>query len=374
MLHLLKLFLCVLTLCAAPVICPAAEETLGGPAVVNVGQKTATIVWLVSDSQSTLGESKVDQKLIAKTVYVRKTVYTGLKPGTTYYYTVPAGTGHFKTALAQPAANASATGPGQFTFVVYGDTRTRDDVHAQVVARIEKTDPDFVVHTGDLVAEGADTALWPNFFMIERSLLAKTAFYPALGNHESDDKQYYEFLDARGPYYSFNWGSAHFSVLNTDIGNAALGSEAQDHYWKEEVAWLEQDLVKSQKADFRFVVGHHPPFTAVSTRQGDNAHVSALVPMMEKYKVTAMFNGHDHNYQRYEKQGIQYVTTGGGGAPLYDVDMPPAYITRKVEKTENFVRVRVDGRQAIVEAFAIDGRVIDRFDLGVLPSGTTASR
>jgi predicted MPP superfamily phosphohydrolase len=373
MLQLLKSLPFVLLFCALPLVA-AAEETVGGPAVVNVGPRTATVIWLVSDAQSTLGEAPDNQKVIAKTVQVRKTVYTGLKPGTTYYYTVPAGTGHFKTALARSPVNSPGAGSAQYSFVVFGDTRTRDDVHAQVIARVEKTDPDFVVHTGDLVAEGADTALWPNFFKIEKSLLAKAAFYPALGNHEKNDKQYYAFLDSPGPYYSFNWGNAHFSVLNTDIGSAALGTGAQDQYWKEQVAWLEQDLAKNQMADFRFVVGHHPPFTAVSDRQGDNAHVSALVPMMEKYKVTAMFNGHDHNYQRYEKKGINYVTTGGGGAPLYDVDMPPAYITRKVEKTENFVHVMVDGKHASMEAIAIDGRVIDRIDLGAPTTVSVSSR
>jgi acid phosphatase type 7 len=107
----------------------------------------------------------------------------------------------------------------------------------------------------------------------------------------------------------------------------------------------------------------------VNNRQGDNAHVAALIPMLEKYKVTAMFNGHDHNYQHFEKNGIRYITTGGGGAPLYDVDMPPAYITKKVEMTENFVRVRVDGKKAVAEAVGIDGRVIDKFELGPAGAG-----
>ncbi|QOY90384.1 metallophosphoesterase family protein [Paludibaculum fermentans] len=339
-----------------------AQEVVGGPAVVNLGPRTATVIWLVSDSQSTLGESPSGLSLSARTVQVRKTVYTGLKAGTTYYYSTPAGKGHFKTPPAPTSAKTSTDAAPAFTFVVYGDVRTRDDVHAQVIARAQKSDPDFVLHTGDLVADGADTALWPKFFQIEAPLLSKTAFYPSLGNHEKNDPQFYEFLDVKNGYYSFNYGNAHFSVLNTDIRNAGQGTEAQDRYWKEQVAWLEQDLIRNQGADFRFVAGHHPPFTAVSNRQGDNAHMTALVPMMEKYKVTAMLNGHDHNYQRFEKQGIQYITTGGGGAPLYNVDMPPAYITRKVEKTENFVRIRVVGKRAVGEALGIDGRVIDSFE------------
>ncbi|MEO8027529.1 MAG: metallophosphoesterase [Bryobacteraceae bacterium] len=348
--------------------CLAAEEIVGGPAVVNVGPRTATVIWLVSDAQATLGESPTDQKLVSKAVRAQKTVYSNLKPGTTYYYTVPAGKGQFKTAPAPPTATVPAPAPAPYTFVVYGDDRTRDDVHAQVIARMEKSDPDFAVHTGDLVTDGSDTKLWPNFFNIEKALLSKTAFYPSLGNHERNDRQYYEFLDVKSAYYSFDWGNAHFSILNTDIGNAAAGPEARERYWKEQVAWLEQDLARSQRSDFRFIAGHHPPFTSVKSRQGDNAHMWALVPMFERYKVTAVLNGHDHNYQHYEKKGIHYVVTGGAGAPLYDVDMPPAYITKKVEKTENFVRVKVDGKHAIAEAIGIDGRIIDSFELSATPA------
>jgi len=44
--------------------------------------------------------------------------------------------------------------------------------------------------------------------------------------------------------------------------------------------------------------------------------------MLEKYHVSGAFFGDDHNYQHYLKNGIHYVVTGGGGAPVYDVDKP----------------------------------------------------
>lgn len=368
----MKKSLWLLILCTAPLAAGDAGDVVAGPVAVNVGPRTATIVWLVSEGESKLGESPAGQTMTVQSLRVRKTVYAGLKGGTTYYYTIPGGgTGSFKTPPAPARPNQPMPSPPSYSFVVYGDTRTRDDVHARVIAAVDSAGPDFVIHTGDLVSSGEDTALWPNFFKIEKSVLAKAAFFPVLGNHERNANQYYEFLDARAPYYSFNWGNAHFTLLNSDIGSAAAGSEGQDRYWREQVAWMEQDLERSQTADFRFVVAHHPPFTSVSSRQGGNARMEALVPLMTKYRVAAMFNGHDHNYQRFEKGSVQYVTTGGGGAPLYDVDMPPAYITKKVEKTENFVRVKVDGNRAVVEALGIDGRVIDRFEL---PGGAKPAR
>src|SRR5215470_11691352 len=99
----MKTLLCALAACAAPLIGMAGEEVVAGPYTVNVGPRTATVVWLVSDAQSTLGESPTDPKMTAQSVQVRKTVYSGLKANTTYYYTVPgAGQGHFKTAPAPP--------------------------------------------------------------------------------------------------------------------------------------------------------------------------------------------------------------------------------------------------------------------------------
>ena len=323
----------------------AAEKLIGGPYVVNVGHRTATVVWIPETPGA------------ASELRPQKITLSGLEPGKTYSYDVlggEAGKGSFKTA---------PTGAAKFRFVVYGDTRTRHEMHQRVIEAISKAEPDFVLHTGDLVSDGRDTAQWPVFFSIERELLRKTVFFPSLGNHERNNPQYYEFFDVRTPYYSFNWGACHFVVLNSDFGNAAKSAEEKEAFWAEQRRWLEDDLRKSKRAALRFLVFHHPPFTAVKRRQGGKHPVQALVPLLEQYKVTAVFNGHDHNYQHHLKGGVHYITTGGGGAPLYDVDAPIAGITQKVDKSEHFVEVNVDGRRARVEAHALDGRLIDTIEL-----------
>ncbi len=126
---------------------------------------------------------------------------------------------------------------------------------------------------------------------------------------------------------------------------------------------MEDDLAASQEADFRFVTMHHPRFTAVKRRQGGHKPVADMVPLFEKHRVTVVFNGHDHNYQHHVKNGVRYVVTGGGGAPLYPVDGPLEGITQKVESTEHYVSVKVDGAKAAVEAIALDGHIIDRIEL-----------
>lgn len=320
-------------------------KIVGGPYVVNATPTSATVMWLVQAGE-------------ASKPHAEKTHMTGLKPGTMQTYQAfpgEAGKGSFKTPPVRTAP---------FEFVVYGDTRTRHDVHRAVIAGILKyAHPDFVVQTGDLVEDARDNTQWPIFFDAERELLRKAAYFPALGNHEYNAKNYYDFMEAR-PYYSFDWGSTHLIVLNSNIGSIGPDRIARDAEWQEQTRWLENDLKSSQGARFRFIFAHHPPMTAVKSRQGQNQHMAALEPLFRRYRVSGAFFGHDHNYQHYWKEGVHYFVSGGGGAPLYDVDAPPVGITVKTAKTENFMVVKVDGVKARVEAFQPNGERLDSTELG----------
>lgn len=334
----------------------ADQKLAGGPYVINVTPRSATVAWVVDGGSAVLSTGGKMVKS-SPALRVEKSQFTGLQPGTTYNYEIPGhpeSTGSFRTPPAVGAA---------FQFVAYGDTRTRNDVHRKVMDAILKySSPDFVVQTGDMVADGSDSSLWPTFFEIERTLLRKVAYFPALGNHERNDSFFYQFFGGKA-YYSFTWGNAHFTVLDSDVPNVAPTAEARDAFWAEEMRWLEDDLQHSQNAEFRFIVAHHPPMTAVAKRQNDNQHMRALMPMFEKYNVTAGIFGHDHNYQHYLKNSVHYIITGGGGAPLYDVDMPPAGITKKVISTENFVVFKVDGKKLRIEAVEPNGETLDITDI-----------
>ena len=343
----------------AAALASGQEKLAGGPFAVDVTQKSATIGWLTEEGSVTLTGAPGEAPKSSPVLRAHVTTLTGLRPAAAYTYDVPGhpeAKGSFRTA-------GSTTGTTVYQFVVYGDTRTRHDVHRTVVAGILKyASPDFILHTGDLVEDGSDPSLWTIFFSIEAPLLSKAAFFPAIGNHEHNASNFYDFLAAK-PYYSFNWGNSHFAVIDSDIANVSPSPSGQTAYWAEETSWLEHDLAGSQTAEFRFLVAHHPPMTAVSSRQGDNPHMTALMPMLEKYKVTAGFFGHDHNYQHYLKNGVHYFITGGGGAPLYDVAKPPADMMVKVMQTENFMVLKVNGNTLRAEALKPNGESIDVTEL-----------
>ena len=138
---------------------------------------------------------------------------TGLDPATRYSYAVQSGgatlaEGHFVTAPR----------PGQpVTFLVYGDDRTDDAAHAAVVAAMAAAPADFVVQTGDMVADGVRQLSPPGSasFDIEHAFLSEHAVFAAIGNHELVDDlsgsaflRYFGTIDPTPPNAAHAYGTA----------------------------------------------------------------------------------------------------------------------------------------------------------------------
>jgi hypothetical protein len=65
-----------------------------------------------------------------------------------------------------------------------------------VVQAITASAPRFVLHTGDLTANGTNDAYWQTeFFDPAASLLADIPLFPSLGNHEQNATLYYDYFD-----------------------------------------------------------------------------------------------------------------------------------------------------------------------------------
>jgi len=88
----------------------------------------------------------------------------------------------------------------------------------------------------------------------------------------------------------------------------------------EQYAWLESDLEAAEEDDFVVVVFHRPPYSiryASPDRWAQAASIrEEFHSLFVAHDVDLVFNGHDHFYFRTIRDGIYYVVTGGGGAPL----------------------------------------------------------
>ncbi|MBZ5496085.1 MAG: metallophosphoesterase [Acidobacteriia bacterium] len=336
-----------------------AEDLIKGPLVQNVQKDRATLTWVTRKSAGQYSkESGGPQVPISEEIY-HQLELTKLEPGTRYQYSLsPYGTDASGTFCTAPSSNETP-----FDFVIFGDTRTGHEVHRKIVAKIIKDQPAFVVHTGDLVDNGNQAGLWDTFFEIEKDLLRNIPFYPTPGNHEQNTPvffKYFAFSNDDGHHYSFDWGGTHFAAI--DSNEIGKNSQERTAFRQEQLDWLQGDLARNSNP-LVFVWLHHPVFSGVADRKAASARLAAVLePVLLKGRAAAVFGGHDHNYQHHVHAGIDYVVSGGGGAPLYNLSPTPETMVKGVV-ADNYVRVHVKGTTAQFEAVDLDGKVLDSFEV-----------
>ena len=267
------------------------------------------------------------------------------------------------TPVARHAITLAAATPTQttFSFVAFGDTRSNPVAHQQVVSSILSLAPNFILHTGDFVADGNDPAQWTEFFSIEQDLLRHSPLYGALGNHEHNSQLYFDAFNFPGNerWYSFDHGNVHFVALEID-GYASYASGSP------QAQWLENDLARATQR-WKVVFFHAPPYSSGSEHGSDLQVRKALEPLFMRYGVDLVFNGHDHDYERSVANGITYIVTGGGGAPLYAQGQPdPASVYFTM--TYHSVQVSVTDSLLTVAGVRSDGFRFDEFTLRKLPA------
>lgn len=281
---------------------------------------------------------------------------TNLAPYTTYHYRVE----EDGLPLSPDAAFRTAAGPDQtkFTFVAFGDTRTQHQIHQEIVDRIVELEPDFALHTGDLVYKGNEFPNWEVFFEIEKELMSYVPLFPALGNHEENHQHYFDlfYLPGNEHWYTFDYGNARFIFLQVDgIVDYGPGSE--------QYTWMERELVANTQP-WLFVNFHIPPYTSIRRDESDIEHEvrEALTPLFEQYGVDVVFTGHNHNYERNEVNGVTYIVTGGGGAPaLYKTEEPE--LTREAFAVMyHFVLLEIDGNHLRAKVISNQGEILDEFE------------
>jgi hypothetical protein len=154
-------------------------------------------------------------------------------------------------------------------------------------------------------------------------------------------RKYYPYDEYASPghsYYSFDYGPVHVAVVDQYTTSLDPGSA--------QYQWLNNDLAATN-APFRMVMFHEPAFSANGlngTGNPDNLTTRQDVePLVERYGVQVVLQGHNHYYARADVNGVQYLTLGGAGAPQFPPD--PSYSPFLVTTSPglHFARLDING-------------------------------
>ncbi|MCA9104737.1 MAG: metallophosphoesterase [Planctomycetales bacterium] len=212
---------------------------------------------------------------------------------------------------------------GLITDLHYADKPTAGTRHYRdTLAKLEQASKefaakplDFVVELGDLIdaAESVETELGYLETINERFAAISEHRHYVLGNHCVDTLTKAEFLGKVGQeksYYSFDHGGFHFIVLDACFRSDGTPYERKNFQWTDanvsaaELEWLAEDLAGNQLPTIVFA--HQRLDTADNHGVKNNEQVRDL--FSEHGNVAAVFQGHSHQNDHREINGIHYVT------------------------------------------------------------------
>ncbi|MBA3383323.1 MAG: metallophosphoesterase [Actinobacteria bacterium] len=181
---------------------------------------------------------------------------------------------------------------------------------------------------------------------------ARVGVAGTLGNHDVEfarGRYQFDLLRMPGAYYVRRAKDVELIVLDSNAITTA------------QTRWLTRTLAKRSPRT-RIVALHHPPYTC-GGHLGSGAVQRVWVPLFERYGVRLVLSGHDHNYQRFERNGVTYVVHGGGGAGLYKLRAcPRAYPARLAARVgHGFLHLAVEPDGVLVQVIDLKGQSIDRF-------------
>ncbi|MEM9666957.1 MAG: metallophosphoesterase, partial [Bacteroidota bacterium] len=154
---------------------------------------------------------------------------------------------------------------------------------------------------------------------------------------------------------------------------------------EDQADWL-ADVLADNPNRWTVVVCHHPVFSTAGRRDNVDQR-AAWKPLLDRYGVDLVLQGHDHTYARGRTvnvaAGANLREPVSGTVYVSSVSGPKMYATkdnrwddyddiemeRAAENTQLFQVIRVDGDTLSFHAFDVTGQLYDAFDLVKRPNG-----
>jgi hypothetical protein len=340
----------------ATALATGTEQIARGPYLSKVTGSSAVVSWWTNIATTGIvhyGLASVAEhsQADATSTQHHAVTLTGLTPGAAYRYTVGDGTISSAEAVFRTAAPVGTA----FAFAAIGDFGGASAGETQNAANIAADGTSFIQTVGDNIYASAGNPE-PNFSTVYSDYDARffkqfaaavrgQSFFPANGNQEyySNGKFWSTFPmpGSNNSWYSYNWGNAHFLVLDTELAFDP-GTPQYD--------FAQSDLAANQGATFRIVVMQRPPYSSTSATSSSSFARAELVPLFEQYHVALVLSGNSHNYERSfplkggnpTAGGVTYVVTGGGGNGHNSYTIPqPAWSAHRDATNYEYTRVTV---------------------------------
>jgi 3',5'-cyclic-AMP phosphodiesterase len=233
-----------------------------------------------------------------------------------------------------------------WSFAVCGDSRDdRAGIFPQILAAVDNSDMEFLLHTGDMVNKDSPDE-WDAYHEVTARF--GKPLYAVIGNHElyggGKPGEFAERFGLPGTSWSFTHKDAHFAIVDNAKGTFPDNT----------LAWLDRDLAAHPKGKggitTLIVAMHVPPASDGKRPHGtrfDYGERSArLLSILKRHGVDAVLSGHEHMQHVEDWEGVLLLISGGAGARMVPFQMYGFYRIDVENGTvkASFRRIRPKGK------------------------------
>ena len=279
--------------------------------------------------------------------------------------------------------NLKTPGQNKFQMLVFSDSQCEHYEVWQKTADLAHK-AELVTVIGDLVDNGQAAYQWRLWFNSAAFVLSERIFAPVMGNHECYDTNWLNCLpegylhhfktpsnaekNFDGYFYSFDYGAAHFFVLNTQFLELEKFlpklQEIQNY-------WLRLDAGNTNRA-WRIVLMHKDIFDYGQNKFNDIAE--NFLPLFDELEIDLVMTGHLHTYrnrgkifaQKKSPHGTTYILCGRAGDQKYvepHREIDEVSYENLEKEPESFITLDIDEKNLTLTCYTVDGKILDKFTL-----------
>lgn len=265
-----------------------------------------------------------------------------------------------------------------FTFIYFGDPQ--NDLHSQwsrVIRQAYATAPtaSFMLYAGDLVNRGYNDEEWNDWYRAGGFIHRSIPSIMTPGNHEYTNVvlsplwRTHFTLPENGPVGEEALYGACYYIDYPMVRVISLDGEQIDEDPELRLAqaqWLEE-VLKETKQPWTILTLHYPFYSTKPNRDNPKLR-AAFKPLLDKYKVDLILQGHDHGYGRGMMdvngpgdKGTMYVVSVSG-PKMYDVgDLD--WMQKGGSNTQLYQVLTVDQEKLYYKSYTATGKLFDAFEL-----------
>ena len=308
-----------------------------------------------------------------------------LQPGTTYMYRVGNGTSGWSEWIQFQLPTPNPNAP--LTFIYLGDPQ--NDLRSQwsrTIRQAYATAPhaDFILYAGDLVDKGYNDTEWGDWYDAGGFIHRMLPIILTPGNHEFTNVRLTPLwrshftLPENGPQGIEELFGTCFYIDYPDLRVISLDGEQIDEDPQMRLAmvrWLESILENNPKK--WTVMTMHYPFYHTRPDRNNPKLRTAFKPIVDKYGVDLILQGHDHGYGRGMldrndtgpvDKGTMYVVSVSG-PKMYEVGQGH-WIQKRGEDLQLYQVITIEGDRLDYKSYSTVGKLFDEFSLIKMEKGS----